>query len=55
MLRELGLAATLTKGGGGIFDVLADGRLVYSKARTGRFPEPAEIVALLRAETPPAA
>lgn len=31
-----------------MFDVRADGRLVYSKFDTGRFPEPGEVVALLR-------
>jgi len=27
--------------------VIADGRLVYSKAETGRFPEPGEVRAAL--------
>ncbi len=35
------------KGSGGVFDVVADGRKVYSKHETGRFPEPGEVVALL--------
>lgn len=39
----------LTPGGGGVFDVSVDGRLVYSKHRTGRFPEPDEVLAALRA------
>jgi len=29
------------------FDVIADGRLVFSKEREGRFPDTAEIVELL--------
>jgi predicted Rdx family selenoprotein len=29
------------------FDVLADGKLVFSKQREGRWPEPAEILAAL--------
>jgi hypothetical protein len=29
------------------FDVVADGRLVFSKQREGRFPEPDEILATL--------
>jgi hypothetical protein len=29
------------------FDVFADGNLVFSKQRQGRFPEPAEILAAL--------
>jgi selT/selW/selH-like putative selenoprotein len=35
-------------GGGGIFDVEADGRMVFSKHASGRFPEPGEVVARLR-------
>ena len=31
------------------YDVVADGRLVFSKQEQGRFPEHAEIVAALRA------
>ncbi len=31
-----------------MFDVVADGELVYSKHQTGRFPEEDEIVAALR-------
>jgi len=38
----------LIKGHSGVFDVAADGKTVFSKHRTGRFPEPGEIVALLR-------
>ena len=34
--------------GGGVFEVIADGRLVHSKKATGRFPERGEIVAALR-------
>ena len=31
-----------------MFDVSADGVLIYSKHRTGRFPESAEVVQALR-------
>ena len=41
--------ATLIKGGGGEFEVTVDGRLVYSKKQTGRFPEHQEVLALLPA------
>jgi selT/selW/selH-like putative selenoprotein len=34
--------------GGGVFEIVADGRLIHSKKRTGRFPAPGEIVAALR-------
>ena len=36
--RELGVEPKLVKGGNGILDVLADGKLVFSKHRDGRFP-----------------
>ena len=39
--------AKLTKGSGGVFDVVVDGKLVYSKRETGRFPEPGEVATLL--------
>lgn len=35
--------AVLTKGSGGVFDVVVDGKLVFSKGETGRFPEPGEV------------
>lgn len=38
----------LIKGGGGEFEVEADGRLVFSKRETGRFPEDSEIVEALK-------
>jgi selenoprotein W-related protein len=37
----------LVAGSGGIFDVVVDGELVYSKAKTGRFPEDGELRRLL--------
>jgi len=47
--QEFGIQPELIKGRGGIFDVIADGKLVYSKHSTGRFPEEKEIVDALRA------
>ena len=54
-----GLAATikanhavevqLIEGGGGIFDVKVDGKLIYSKHETGRFPEHNEVLSQLDA------
>jgi selenoprotein W-related protein len=40
--------AELVRGSGGVFDVTADGTLVYSKNQTGRFPENAEVLQALR-------
>ena len=34
-------------GGGGVFDVVVDGRLIFSKHEIGRFPEPGEIAGLI--------
>ena len=45
---ELGIEAELIKGDNGIFDVEADGGLVYSKHETGRFPEDEEVLKQLR-------
>ncbi|MBK8597913.1 MAG: Rdx family protein [Holophagales bacterium] len=45
--KALGVDSTLRKGSGGVFDVVVDGRLVYSKRDTGRFPEPGEVTAAL--------
>ncbi len=39
-----GLAIELLKGDRGIFEVRADGRLVFSKKDAGRFPNPGEIL-----------
>jgi selenoprotein W-related protein len=36
----------LVHGSGGVFDVVVDGRLLYSKAETGRHAEPGEVLRL---------
>lgn len=36
----------LVTGGGGVFDVVVDGTLLYSKSKTGRHAEPGEVLAL---------
>ena len=41
--------AVLIPGGGGVFDVRLDGDLVFSKHKTGRFPNLAEIAEAVRA------
>lgn len=42
-------SSTLIPGGGGIFEITVDGKVVYSKAETGRFPKPGEAVEKARA------
>jgi selT/selW/selH-like putative selenoprotein len=44
---KTGGTATMTPGETGQFDVLADGRLVFSKQAAGRFPEHDEILTQL--------
>ncbi|MCI0560174.1 MAG: Rdx family protein [Nitrososphaera sp.] len=44
----LGISPTLIQGSGGIFDIVADGNLIFSKYETGRFPEFTEVIDLLR-------
>jgi selT/selW/selH-like putative selenoprotein len=39
--------AVLIKGSHGVFDVRVDGKVVYSKDATGRFPEKGEVAGLL--------
>ena len=49
MSRELGVEARLIKGDNGVFDVVANGKLIFSKHASGRYPEEREIVEALRA------
>jgi len=39
-----GIDTTLIKGSGGQFEVMADGKLIFSKKQQGRFPETTEIL-----------
>lgn len=43
------MESELVEGSNGVFDVVADGKLIFSKHQTGRFPEPEEILGALRA------
>lgn len=38
----------LAKGSNGVFDLAADGKLLFSKHRDGRFPTPAEVLEKLK-------
>ena len=42
------MKAELIKGSGGVFDVSADGKLIYSKHQTGEFPDNEAVVQALR-------
>ena len=48
MSRELGVEAQLIAGDKGVFDVAANGKVIFSKYASGRFPEDREIVDALR-------
>ena len=42
-----GIEAELIEGGNGVFDVVADDKLVFSKHQVGRFPDDEEVITLL--------
>jgi predicted Rdx family selenoprotein len=42
--------AEIEEGTKGQYDVLADGEVIFSKQDEGRFPQPAEILALLTSD-----
>ena len=46
--QEFSVDAQLIKGGSGVFNVVVDGRKIYSKHETGRFPEAEEVLSQLR-------
>ena len=41
--EKFGINAELIQSGGGVFEVVADGELVFSKKKLGRFPEHQEV------------
>jgi selenoprotein W-related protein len=45
---ETGVESKLISGGGGIFDVVVDGDMIFSKHESGRFPESDEILSKIR-------
>ncbi|HWO79801.1 Rdx family protein [Gaiella sp.] len=47
VLKDAGHEATATEGANSQYDVVADGALVFSKQREGRFPEEEEILRAL--------
>ena len=46
--QNFGAESTLIPGGGGVFDVSVDGKIIFSKKSVGRFPESGEIVRILQ-------
>ena len=41
--KEFKVEAKLVPGTGGVFDVVVDGKVVFSKFEVGRFPGPGEV------------
>ena len=46
--EELGIEAQLIKGAAGVFDVIVDDTVVFSKVKEQRFPQDIEIIEALR-------
>lgn len=44
----------IVPGSGGIFDVHLDGELVFTKSMLGRYPQPEDVLPLLRERIEPA-
>ncbi len=44
----MGIDPELREGGSGVFDVVVDGKTLFSKHAEGRFPDDDEILSLLR-------
>ena len=38
----------LIAGSGGVYDIVADGKEIFSKHKAGRFPQPNEIITLIK-------
>jgi selenoprotein W-related protein len=45
--EEFSVEPRLVKGDNGVFDVVVDGKLVFSKHEVGRFPEEGEVLEAL--------
>jgi selT/selW/selH-like putative selenoprotein len=46
--KEFGIEPELIKGSNGVFDVVADDKLIFSKNQVGRFPYEEEVLSHLR-------
>jgi predicted Rdx family selenoprotein len=46
--KNFGVEPELVRGAHGIFDVIADGKTIYSKDETGRFPDPGEVSSIMK-------
>ncbi len=46
--KNLGADIELVAGGNGVFDISLDGKMIYSKFEQGRFPQPDDIIKLIK-------
>ena len=46
--KDLGAEIELIAGSNGIFEVMVDGRMIFSKSEQGRFPQGDEIIRLIK-------
>ncbi len=42
--KKFGVEVEFIESGGGVFEVTADGQLIFSKRKLGRFPEEKEVL-----------
>ncbi|MBU2536978.1 MAG: Rdx family protein [Proteobacteria bacterium] len=48
--QQFGAEIELIPGSNGIYEIMADGRLIFSKQKAGRFAEPEEIIRLIQSQ-----
>lgn len=51
-MKELALEPVLVEGRGGVFDVVVDGEVIFSKRSARRFPEEHEMLDAIRTRRP---
>jgi len=47
--KELNADVELVAGSGGVFDIRVNNRQIFSKGQSRRFPEPGEVISLIKA------
>ena len=50
--KEIDAEIELVAGSGGVFDISMDGRMIFSKFEQGRYPQPDEIISLIKVKVP---
>ncbi|MBA3003138.1 MAG: SelT/SelW/SelH family protein [Desulfurivibrio sp.] len=50
LTQQFGAEIELIPGSNGIYEIMADGRLIFSKQKSGRFAEPEEIIRLIQSQ-----